>query len=89
MVPLVIGFDQSPRSSGRPHRIVMKETINISGMSCDGCVNSVRKALSHLPLNESSVELGKAEIEYDEKMVNRKQIIAAIEDAGFEVDNNY
>lgn len=63
----------------------MTETIKIEGMTCSGCVNSVKKALDRLPLNASEVEIGSARIEYDEKMVNHNQIVGAIEDAGFEV----
>ena len=63
----------------------MTETIKIEGMTCGGCVNSVKKALDRLPLNSSDVEIGSARVEYDEKMVNHNQIVEAIEDAGFDV----
>ncbi len=63
----------------------MTETIKIDGMTCGGCVNSVKKALGRLPLNSAEVEIGAATVEYDEKMVNHTQIVEVIEDAGFEV----
>jgi len=63
----------------------MTETLKIEGMSCDGCINSVRKALERLPLSNVQVKLGEARVEYDEKMVNQNQVIRAVEDAGFEV----
>ncbi|MDB5034141.1 MAG: copZ [Chlorobi bacterium] len=67
--------------------ITMKEeTIRIDGMSCGGCVNSVKKALEHLPLERApDVEIGSARVEYDEAELSHDQIIAAIEDAGFDV----
>ena len=63
----------------------MTETIKINGMSCDGCVNSVKMALQRLPLDRAEVEIGSATVEYDEKMVNHNQIVEVIEDAGFDV----
>ena len=63
----------------------MTETIKIGGMTCGGCVNSVKKALERLPITEAQVEIGEATVEYDQKMVNHNQMVAAIEDAGFEV----
>jgi copper chaperone len=63
----------------------MTETIKINGMSCDGCVNSVKNALGRVPINKADVKIGEATVEYDEKMVNRHQIVEAIQDAGFDV----
>jgi len=63
----------------------MKKTIKIDGMSCDHCVMSVNKYLSKLDLNELIVEIGSAEVEFDESKVNEKEIIEAIEEAGYQV----
>jgi copper chaperone len=63
----------------------MKKTIKIDGMSCDHCVMSVNKYLSKLDLNELKVEIGSAEVEFDESKVNEKEIIEAIEEAGYQV----
>jgi len=63
----------------------MTETIKIGGMTCGGCVNSVKKALERLPINEARVEIGEVTVAYDEKMVDHNQVVRAIEDAGFEI----
>jgi copper chaperone len=63
----------------------MKKTIKIDGMSCNHCVMSVNKYLSKLDLNELKVEIGSAEVEFDESKVNEKEIIEAIEEAGYQV----
>ncbi|MBS1911478.1 MAG: heavy-metal-associated domain-containing protein [Bacteroidetes bacterium] len=63
----------------------MTERIEIGGMSCGGCVNSVRKALDRLPLERKEVEIGSATVEYDEATIGHEAIVAAILDAGFEV----
>jgi copper chaperone len=63
----------------------MKKTIKIDGMSCDHCVMSVNKYLSKLDLNELIVEIGLAKVEFDESKVNEKEIIEAIEEAGYQV----
>ena len=63
----------------------MKETINIEGMSCGGCVASVTNALKRVGVEEPKVEVGSATIEYNEAEILRSQLIEAIEDAGFEI----
>lgn len=63
----------------------MKETLKIKGMSCGGCVNGVQRALSQQKLNKATVEVGRADVEYDEGNVSHQQIIRAINDAGYEV----
>jgi copper chaperone len=62
-----------------------KITHEISGMSCNHCVMSVKKELSKLALESYNVQIGSAEIVYDEEKSNNKKIIAAIEEAGFKV----
>lgn len=63
----------------------MTEIIKINGMSCQGCVASVQKAISRLPVEKTEVEIGKAMVEFDEANVTHQQIVEAIEDAGFKV----
>jgi len=63
----------------------MKKTIKIDGMSCNHCVMSVEKNLSKLNLNKVKVEIGSAEVEFDESKVSEKEIIEAIEEAGYHV----
>ncbi len=63
----------------------MKKTIIIDGMSCNHCIMSVEKNLSKLNLNKVKVEIGSAEVEFDENKVNENEIIEAIQKAGFQV----
>jgi copper chaperone CopZ len=64
----------------------MTESIKIHGMSCDGCVASVRRAIERLPIEKTSVSIGTAEVVYDDTTVTHQQIVEAIEDAGYEVE---
>ena len=61
--------------------------VKISGMTCMGCVNSVKKVLTALDGVQSvEVALDKAQatIVYDIARANPGQFKIAIEDAGFE-----
>ncbi len=62
-----------------------KESFKIDGMSCHHCVMAVNKALSQINLNSVNVNVGSAEVEYDESKVSHEQIVAAIEEAGYSV----
>lgn len=60
-------------------------TITIAGMSCGGCVNSVRNALSRLPgVQVEQVDVGSAVVSYDPDVATRESIQSAIVKAGFE-----
>ncbi|MGD9577351.1 MAG: heavy-metal-associated domain-containing protein [Syntrophorhabdus sp.] len=65
----------------------MAETrIAIEGMSCQHCVMAVKKALGGLPgILESNVQIGSAVVKYDENKVNKGDIEAKIEDAGYKI----
>ncbi|SNX59956.1 copper chaperone [Nitrosomonas ureae] len=65
-------------------------TIIIKGMTCIGCVNSVKtvlKNLSGITRAEVTLEPAQASIQYDSNNINIDQIKEAIVDAGFEVIN--
>lgn len=62
-----------------------KQNFKINGMSCQHCVKAVEKELSKLNINSHDVEIGLAEIEYEETIVEESEIISAIEEAGYEV----
>jgi len=64
----------------------MKKTIKIEGMSCNHCIMSVKKNLSRLDLKEFKVEIGSAEVEFDENKIKVNEIIKAIEEAGYQVE---
>lgn len=62
-----------------------KQNFNINGMSCQHCVDAVEKELDKLKLKSHSVEIGFAEIEYEETIVEESEIVSAIEEAGYEI----
>lgn len=64
---------------------MITEIIRIEGMSCHHCVMAVNKELSKLDLIDKKVEIGKAEITYDQNKVEKNNIIQAIEEAGYKV----
>lgn len=64
----------------------MKKEYNIEGMSCNHCKMSVEKHLSKLNLKNVQVEIGSAKVEYDENKIDEKEIVQAIERAGYKVN---
>ncbi len=64
------------------------EIIKIEGMSCGHCVMAVKKELSKLDLNLKNVQIGSAEVEYDEHKVSYADIEKAIEEAGYSISKN-
>ena len=60
-------------------------SLRIAGMSCSGCVNSVRSALARLPgVEVGQVEVGTATVVYDPDLSIPESIRSAIVKAGFE-----
>ncbi len=63
-------------------------TLNISGMTCGGCVRSVSKVLNALDgvaKSEVSLEERRAVVDFDPDKVGVAQPKPAIEEAGYEV----
>ena len=63
-------------------------TIKIDGMTCMGCVNSVKTVLEEISgvgKVEVSLDQAQATIQYDADKTNDDQLKEAIEDAGFDV----
>ncbi|XP_043689474.1 copper-transporting ATPase RAN1-like [Telopea speciosissima] len=61
--------------------------FRIGGMTCAACVNSVEGILIKLPgIKRATVALATSlgEVEYDPAVINKDDIVNAIEDAGFE-----
>jgi copper chaperone len=61
--------------------------LKIEGMTCGGCVASVKRVLEGLPgVKNADVSLadGRATVRYDASTANTEQFRQAIEDAGFE-----
>ena len=61
-----------------------KLTLHIEGMSCGHCLNAVNKALRSLDGVEiHSVQIGRAEVRYDESRLNPDRIAAAVTAEGY------
>jgi copper chaperone len=61
-------------------------TIQVQGMSCNHCVNSVEGALKNLGAQgKVDLAVGQVSVEYDEIKLNLEVIKAAIEEEGYTV----
>ncbi len=63
-------------------------TLQVSGMTCGGCVRGVTKllnALDGVTKADVSLEAKRAVVDYDAAKLNVDQIKRAIEGAGYEV----
>ena len=59
-------------------------TLHIEGMSCGHCLNAVNKALAGLPGVETiSVQIGRANLRYDESQADPARISQAVSAAGY------
>jgi copper chaperone len=61
-------------------------TIKVSGMTCMGCVNSVKRVLSAVKgvsTVDVSLDKGSATVQYDAAVAAPAQFKSAIEGAGF------
>ncbi|HNX01059.1 MAG TPA: cation transporter [Candidatus Cloacimonadota bacterium] len=62
--------------------------LNVTGMSCDHCRTAVTQALMELPSLddiEVNVERGTASFKFDEDIIRLEDIVAAIEELGYDV----
>ena len=60
--------------------------LQVSGMTCGGCVRSVERVLSSVPGVSKvvvSLEKNSASVVYDAAQVGRETLVKAIVDAGF------
>ncbi|QQE78465.1 heavy-metal-associated domain-containing protein [Alicyclobacillus sp. SO9] len=63
-------------------------TIPVEGMTCQGCVNSVTKALrlvDGVETVEVSLELNEAKVIFNEATATEADLKSAIEEAGYDV----
>lgn len=63
-------------------------TLNVAGMTCQGCVSSVSNALRRIPgvtKVRVSLEQASATVEFDAARTQRDALKSAVEGAGFEV----
>lgn len=62
-------------------------TMLIEGMTCGGCVVSVKRVLERVPgVSDLVVEVGEARLTVDEAVVDEEALRKTVERAGFEVD---
>jgi copper chaperone CopZ len=60
-------------------------TVTIGGMSCDGCVRSVRTALARLPgVQVIDVAVGSAKLTLDDALSTESDVARALDRAGFQ-----
>ena len=65
---------------------MVEATIKIEGMSCQHCVMRVKKAFQTLPgIADLDVKIGTVNLTYDESLVKREDLEAAVEAAGYNV----
>ncbi len=61
-------------------------TIYIDGMSCQHCVMRVKKAIESLDgIKKAEVEIGKAQVAFDESKIQKEEIENAIIKAGYKI----
>ncbi|MBK8690784.1 MAG: heavy-metal-associated domain-containing protein [Deltaproteobacteria bacterium] len=62
-------------------------TMVIDGMSCGGCVVSVKRVLERVPgVSDLQVEVGEARLTVDDALVTEATLRQSVERAGFEVE---
>lgn len=65
----------------------MKKRITVSGMSCEHCVNAVKKALEEIPGVASadvSLDPGSAKVTLSDASLPVEKLTHAIEEAGYQ-----
>lgn len=62
-----------------------KMTILIEGMTCQHCVKRVTEALNKIGIEDADIEIGKANIVFDENKINLQQIAKALSEAGYKL----
>ena len=65
-----------------------KTTLKVNGMTCMGCVNSVKRVVTPIAGVtgvDVSLEKGEVTVQYDPARAPLDQVKTAIEDAGYDV----
>ena len=58
--------------------------LHIEGMSCGHCLNAVNRALQSVPgVEVESVQMGRADLRYDERTTDLRALEAAVAEAGY------
>jgi len=67
------------------------EQLIITGMTCEGCVNSLTRALKSVAgVSDVTVLLstGETSVQYDENLTSPEQLKSAVENAGYGIESN-
>lgn len=68
---------------------MQNQTLNVTGMTCDGCTSKVANALKAIPgVHDVVVSLstGEAAVRYDEQLTSPDQLKSAVKGASYGVD---
>lgn len=74
--------------SKKEETVMIEKIINVKGMTCGGCVNSVKRSLQALhgvQTVDVNLSSGEVNVSYDEETMDVGTLKAAIEEAGYEV----
>ena len=66
-----------------------RTTLNVTGMTCDHCVHSVKSALEQLAgVRSARVDLdhGRAVVDYDAAKTSPRELTTAVADAGYQAE---
>jgi copper chaperone len=66
---------------------MVTKLLLIDGMSCQHCVMELKKQLSKLDVKIKNVQIGSAEIDYDENNISNAQLEETVKEAGFTIKN--
>jgi copper chaperone CopZ len=66
---------------------MVSKILLIDGMSCQHCVMELKKQLSKLDIKIKDIQIGSAEIDYDENKISNAQFEEAVKEAGFTIKN--
>ncbi|GJQ21788.1 MAG: copper chaperone [Bacteroidia bacterium] len=63
-----------------------QQELKIEGMSCGHCIMAVKQSLAMLPnVVVKEVALGRAVVQYDERVLRQEDLEQAVQDAGYSV----
>ncbi len=63
----------------------MEKEFKVEGMNCQHCVKAIEIELEELNLDSFDVEIASVKVKFDESKASEKEIIDAIDEAGFKV----
>ena len=67
------------------------EHLIVTGMTCEGCVNSLTRALKAVPgVSDVNIVLatGETSVQYDENLTSPTQLRSAVKNAGYGIEKN-